>query len=175
MRGTKQSPRIRCQVVISQRITPAINSSDSYLRKKNNSIYIYRMEIAITTAIPQVEKLIIDYMEQKQRSLYHHKKKTDAEKEYNKLLAISGGEGKNFSITEAERIYKAYRDMQVNEEQSKLAEEKYDEVYRELQELGRILFYGNISAEITIPPVNGSGPVTKFVTVSFPNGEVVVG
>ena len=124
--------------------------------------------------ISEVEKLIVDYMEQKQKSLYHHKKKSDAEKEYNKLLTISGGEGKNFSIGEADRIYKAYQDMLVHEEQSKIAEERYEESYQKLKELGRILFYGNITAEITVPPVNGTAPAVRFVTVSFPNGEVSV-
>ena len=126
------------------------------------------------TNISQVEKLIADFIEQRQRSLYHHKKKTDAEKEYNKLLAISGGEGKNFSIGEADRIYQAYQDMIINEEHAKTAETRYEESYQKLKELGRILFYGNIYAEITIPPLNGHGAVTKQVIVSFPNGEVSV-
>ena len=38
----------------------------------------------------EVEKIISDYIEQKQRSHYYHKKKNDAEKEYNKLLVSFG-------------------------------------------------------------------------------------
>jgi len=121
-----------------------------------------------------VEKLILDYIEQQQKSLYYHKKRTDAEKEYNKLLAISGGEEKNFSLDEANNIYKAYQEMISNEEQSKLAESKFSESYEKLKELGQVLFYASISADLIIPPVNGGLPIQKKVTVSFPNGEVFV-
>jgi len=121
-----------------------------------------------------VEKLIIDYIEQHQKSLYHHKKKTDAEKEYNKLLTISGGEEKNFSLDEADKIYKAYQDILVNEEQSQMAESKFNESYEKLKELGRVLFYASITADVIVPPVNGGLPIQKKVTVTFPNGEVFV-
>ena len=121
-----------------------------------------------------VERLIVDYLEQQQKSLYHHKKKTDAEKEYNKLLAISGGEEKRFSLDEADRIYKAYQDMVVNDEQSKLAESRFNESYEKLKNLGRVLFYASITADIIVPPVNGGLASQKTVTVSFPNGEVFV-
>jgi hypothetical protein len=121
-----------------------------------------------------VEKLIIDYVEQQQKSLYHHKKKTDAEKEYNKLLTISGGEEKKFSLDEADKIYKAYQEILINEEQSKLAEEKFSDSYEKLRELGRVLFYASITADIIVPPVNGGLPIQKKVTVTFPNGEVFI-
>lgn len=121
-----------------------------------------------------VERLIVDYLEQQQKSLYHHKKKTDAEKEYNKLLAISGGEEKNFSLDEADRIYKAYQDMIVNDEQSKLAESRFNESYEKLKNLGRVLFYASVTADIIVPPVNGGLASQKKVTVTFPNGEVFV-
>ena len=130
---------------------------------------------SITTNATEVEKLIVEYIEQQQRSLYHHKKKTDAEKEYNKLLAISGGEEKNFSLQEANNIYKAYQEMIINEEQSKLAESKFNESYDKLRELGRVLFYANITADVVIPPVNGGLSISKQVRVSFPNGEVFIG
>src|ERR1043165_8984172 len=130
---------------------------------------------SITTNATEVEKLIVEYIEQQQRSLYHHKKKTDAEKEYNKLLAISGGEEKNFSLQEANNIYKAYQEMIINEEQSKLAESKFNESYDKLRELGRVLFYANIIADVVIPPVNGGLSISKQVRVSFPNGEVFIG
>jgi len=122
----------------------------------------------------EVEKLIVDYIEQHQKSLYHHKKKTDAEKEYNKLLTISGGEDKRFSLNEADKIYKAYQEILTNEEQYKLAETRFEESYAKLKELGRVLFHASITADITIPPVNGGLPTTKQVIVTFPNGEVLV-
>ena len=122
----------------------------------------------------EVEKLIVDYIEQHQKSLYHHKKKTDAEKEYNKLLTISGGEDKRFSLNEADKIYKAYQEILTNEEQYKLAEARFEESYAKLKELGRVLFHASITADITIPPVNGGLPTTKQVIVTFPNGEVLV-
>ena len=131
----------------------------------------------MNTMIPgnsAVERLIVDYIDQQQKSLYHHKKKTDAEKEYNKLLAISGGEDKNFSLDEAERIYNAYQDMVVNGEMSKLAESKFNESYEKLKELGQVLFYASVTADIIVPPVNGGLPAQKKVTVTFPNGEVFV-
>jgi hypothetical protein len=121
-----------------------------------------------------VEKLIVDFLEQRQKSLYHHKKKNDAEKEYNKLLAISGGAEKNFSLDQADKIYKAYQDMLVNDEQSKLAEGRFNESYEKLKALGQILFYASITADVTIPPVNGGTSSVKQVMVTFPNGEVNV-
>jgi len=129
---------------------------------------------SVVTNAPGVEQLIIDYIDQQQKSLYHHKKKSDAEKEYNKLLAISGGEEKNFSLDEASNIYKAYQEMIINEERSKLAEEKFTESYEKLKELGRVLFYASITADLIIPPVNGGSSTQKKITVSFPNGEVFV-
>ena len=128
----------------------------------------------ITNAISDVEKIIQDYMEQKQKSYYYHKKKNDAEKEYNKLLVSSGGESKNFSLEEANKIYKAFKEMQVNEEHLKTAEVKFNEADEKLQELGRILFHATIIADIMIPPVNGEAVTTKQVTVSFPNGLALV-
>lgn len=129
---------------------------------------------SIVTNASEVEELIINYIDQQQKSLYHHKKRTDAEKEYNKLLAISGGEEKNFSLEEANSIYKAYQEMIVNDEQSKIAESKFNESYEKLKELGRVLFYASVTADLIIPPVNGGLPTQKKVTVTFPNGEVFV-
>ena len=128
----------------------------------------------ISNHASEVEKLIVDYIGQQQKHLYHHKKKTDAEKEYNKLLTICGGQEKRFSIDEADKIYRAYQEILLNEEQSKLAESRFEESYAKLKELGRVLFHATITADITIPPVNGGAPATKQVTVTFPNGEVLV-
>ena len=128
----------------------------------------------IMNAISEVEKIIQDYIEQKQKSHYYHKRKNDAEKEYNKLLVSCGGEEKNFSLEEADKIYRAFKEMQVNEEHLKNAEDKFNEADENLKELGSILFQASITADIMIPPINGEGIVSKQVTVSFPNGQVLV-
>jgi len=125
-------------------------------------------------AVSEVEKIIRDYIEQKQKSLYYHKKKSDAEKEYNKLLVSYGGEEKNFSLEEANKIYLAFKEMQVNEEHLKNAEDKFNEADENLKELGHILFHATITADIIIPPINGEGVISKQVTVSFPNGQALV-
>ena len=128
----------------------------------------------IINAVSEVEKIIQDYIEQKQKSHYYHKRKSDAEKEYNKLLVSFGGEEKNFSLEEANKIYKAFKEMQVNEEHLKNAEDKFNEADENLKELGSILFQASITADIMIPPINGEGIVSKQVTVSFPNGQALV-
>ena len=122
----------------------------------------------------EVEKIISDYLEQKQRSHYYHKKKNDAEKEYNKLLVSFGGEAKNFSLDEANKIYHAFREIQLNEGHLKNAEEKFNAADEKLKELGHILFHATITADIVIPPVNGEALISKQVTVSFPNGQALV-
>ena len=128
----------------------------------------------ITNAGSEIEKIIQDYVEQQRKSHYYHKKKTDAEKEYNKLLVSSGGETKSFSLEEANKIYRAFKEMQVNEELLKKAEDKFNEADEKLKELGSILFHASITADIIIPPLNGEGIVSKQVTVSFPNGQALV-
>ena len=128
----------------------------------------------ITNGGSEIEKIIQDYIEQQRKSHYYHKKKADAEKEYNKLLVSCGGEEKNFSLEEATKIYLAFKEMQVNEESLKNAEDKFNEADEKLKELGNILFHASITANITIPPINGEGIVSKQVTVSFPNGQALV-
>ena len=128
----------------------------------------------IINTVSEVEKIIQDYVEQKQKSHYYHKRKSDAEKEYNKLLVSYGGEEKNFSLEEANKIYLAFKEMQVNEELLKNAEDKFSEADEKLKELGSILFHASITADIMIPPINGEGIVSKQVTVSFPNGQALV-
>lgn len=122
----------------------------------------------------EVEKIITDYIEQQRKSHYYHKKKNDAEKEYNKLLVNFGGEAKNFSLEEANKIYLAFREIQINEEQLKTAEDKFNDADEKLKELGHILFHATITANIRIPPVNGEEVVSKQITVSFPNGQALV-
>src|SRR6187455_3144244 len=107
----------------------------------------------IMNAISEVEKIIQDYIEQKQKSHYYHKRKNDAEKEYNKLLVSCGGEEKNFSLEEANKIYHAFKEKQVNEDLLKNAEDKFNEADEKLRELGTILFHASITADIKIPPV----------------------
>ena len=128
----------------------------------------------IINTVSEVEKIIQDYIEQKQKSHYYHKRKNDAEKEYNKLLVSSGGEEKNFSLEEANKIYKAFKEIEINEEYLKEAENKFNEADEKMKELGHILFHATITADITIPPINGEQLISKQVTVSFPNGQVVV-
>jgi hypothetical protein len=121
-----------------------------------------------------VEKIITDYIEQQRKSQYYHRKKNDAEKEYNKLLVNFGGETKNFSLEEANKIYQAFREIQINEEQLKSAEDKFNDADEKLKELGHILFHATITANIMMPPVNGEDVVSKQITVSFPNGQALV-
>lgn len=128
----------------------------------------------ITNAGSEIEKIIQDYIEQQRKSHYYHKKKTDAEKEYNKLLVNSGGETKSFSLEEANKIYKAFKEIEINEGYLKEAENKFNEADEKMKELGQILFHATITADITIPPINGEQVISKQVTVSFPNGQVFV-
>ena len=128
----------------------------------------------IMNSVSEVENIIQDYIEQKQKSHYYHKRKSDAEKEYNKLLVSCGGEEKNFSLEEANKIYKAFKEIQLNEEHLKNAEDKFNEADEKLKELGSILFHASITADIMIPPINGEGVISKQVTVSFPNGQALV-
>lgn len=122
----------------------------------------------------EVSNLIAEYLEHKQWTLYFHNKMKDAEKEYNKLITISGGEERKFSLEEASDIYKVYKQMQFYSERQQEAESKFNEADQLLRSLGEILFQGTITADITIPPVNGEMPVKKMVTVSFPYGQVLV-
>ena len=128
----------------------------------------------ITNAGSEIEKIIQDYIEQQRKSHYYHKKKADAEKEYNKLLVSAGGETKSFSLEEAGKIYKAFKEIEINEDYLKEAENKFNEADEKMKELGNILFHATITADITIPPINGEQVISKQVTVSFPNGQVFV-
>ena len=127
-----------------------------------------------TAPVSEVEKIIKDYIKYHSDFLSFYKKKNDAEKDYNKLLVNSGGEDKNFTLDEAELIYKAYQGMLINDEQSKLAQMRFIDAEEKLKEIGRILFQATITAEISIPPVNGTPQHTKQVMVTYHNGEVVV-
>ena len=128
----------------------------------------------VKQTVSEVEKIIRDYVEQKQRSYYYHKRKSDAEKEYNKLLVSLGGEEKNFSLEEANKVYRAFKEIETSRENLSIAEDKFNEADEKLKELGRILFHATITADITVPPVNGEMVMSKKVTVSFPNGQALV-
>lgn len=128
----------------------------------------------ISTNQSEVAGIISDYLENKHQFLSYHKKRTDAEKEYNKLLVTSGGQDKNFTLDQAEKIYVVYREMLANEEHSKAAEQRFNESEQKLKQLGQILFYASITADIIVPSVNGNGSGFKQVTVTFPNGEALV-
>jgi len=127
-----------------------------------------------TTPVFEVENIIKDYIQYQSHYLSYHKKKNAAEKEYNKLLVISGGEDKNLTLVEAEMIYMAYREMLINDEESKIAEKRFIEAEEKLKEIGRILFQASITAEISIPQVNGTPHQTRQVMITYQNGEVVV-
>lgn len=123
---------------------------------------------------PEIEKIITDYIELQEMSRLYAKKKNDLEKEYNKLLTNSNGEEKNYNLEQANQIYKTYCDMIACDEQSKMATESFNEAENKLKEIGRILYEATIHAEISLPPINGHGPRTKSVMVSYNNGQVYI-
>src|SRR5687768_8550194 len=121
----------------------------------------------VTVQGSEIENIIKNYIEFQSNFLLYHKKKNAAEKEYNKLLVNSGGEDKNFALGEAEMIYMAYRQMLINDEQSKIAQTRFIEAEEKLKEIGRILFHASITAEISMPQVNGTPYQTKQVMVTY--------
>jgi vacuolar-type H+-ATPase subunit I/STV1 len=122
----------------------------------------------------EIEKTIKDYIELQEMSRLYNKKKNDLEKEYNKLLTNSNGEEKNYNLEQADKIYKTYCEMIACEEQSKIADDSFNEAENKLKEIGRILYEATIHAEISLPAINGSGPRTKSVMVSYNNGQVYI-
>lgn len=121
-----------------------------------------------------IETIIKDYIENKERSLSCTKKRNDLEKEYNKLLALYGGESKHYSLEQADKIYTTYCQMIVSSEEAKIAEAKFSEAEIKLNELGRILFEATINGEITITPLNGEAPAKRMVQVTYYNGQAIV-
>ena len=121
-----------------------------------------------------VETIIRDYIEHKEKSVLFGKKKLDAEKEYNKLLTSYNGEAKQYSLDQADRIFKAYLSMADNAEQAANAQIKFSEAEESLKEVGRILFDATIIAEIDLSSINNETPAKKRVRVDYHNGEVVV-
>lgn len=128
-----------------------------------------------TQAFSSVENIIKEYLEHKDRSIQFGKKRMDAEKEYNKLLTKYNGESKNYSLQQADSIYKAYMDMISFGQESAKAEKIFLEAEHKLREVGEILFEASITAEIPVtPPINGQAPATRQVTVAYENGLVIV-
>lgn len=128
----------------------------------------------MTNNTSEIEKIIKDYIELQEMARLYGKKKNDLEKEYNKLLTNSNGEEKNYNLAQADEIYKTYCEMIACEEQSKIASESFNEAENKLKEIGRILYDATIHAEISLPPINGHGPRTKSVMVSYNNGQVYI-
>ena len=125
-------------------------------------------------SVSELEIMIKDYIEHKERSMVYGKKRLDSEKEYNKLLTHYNGEAKHYSLEQASNIYKAYLEMVANGEESALAQARFAEAEEKLRHVGEILFEATINAEITINSVNGGSPSTRPVTVKYVNGQVVV-
>src|SRR5215212_9014554 len=121
-----------------------------------------------------IEKTIQDYLELREISRLYGKKRNDLEKEYNKLLTTYNGEEKNYSLDQADKIYKVYCEMVSCEEKLKIAGDSFNEAESKLKEIGRILFEATIHAEISLPAINGTGPHTKSVMVTYNNGEVYI-
>jgi len=122
----------------------------------------------------QVAQLIRDYLDYRQQSQFYHKKKNDAEKEYNKLLVTTQGEIESITLAQAEKIYSTYTEMVSNKEEAEMADRKFREADEKLKEIGQILFHLPVIADIEMPPLNGELRHSRQVTISFPNGEVLV-
>jgi hypothetical protein len=127
----------------------------------------------MTTPIISVENIIREYIEHRERSQFYGRKKMDAEKEYNKLLAKFNGEENHYNLDQANTIYKAYQDMIINGEQSTIAQAKFVEAEEKLVEVGRILFEATINAEIEVDSMRGE-PTRIAVRVDYRNGNVIV-
>jgi hypothetical protein len=125
------------------------------------------------TPIVSVENIIREYIEHRERSKFYGRKKLDAEKEYNKLLAKFNGEENHYNLDQANTIYKAYQDMIINGEQSTIAQAKFVEAEEKLVEVGRILFEATINAEIEVDSMRGE-PTRMAVRVDYRNGNVIV-
>lgn len=122
----------------------------------------------------EVEKTIKDYIVLQEMFRLYSKKRNDLEKEYNKLLTNYNDGEKNYSLDQANQIYSVYCDMISFEEQSKIANDNFNEAENELKKIGEILYEATIHAEISLPAINGTPARTKSVVVTFNNGGVTV-
>ena len=119
-----------------------------------------------------ISKIITDYIELTEMSRVYGRKEIDLEKEYNKLLTEYHVEAKNYSLEQADKIYKVYHEMLDYKERSKMAIESIIQAEEKLKEIGQILYESTIHAQINLPAINGSPAQTKSVTVKFENGQV---
>ena len=126
----------------------------------------------MTTPV-SVEAIIKEYIEHRERSQFYGKKKLDAEKEYNKLLAKFNGEENHYSLEQANTIYNAYLEMIINGEQSTIAQESFAEAEEKLLEVGKVLFEATINAEVEVNSMRGE-PTRRTVRIDYRNGGVMV-
>jgi hypothetical protein len=120
----------------------------------------------------EIGKIIKDYIELRDMSRLYTKKKSDLEKEYNKLLANYNGEEKTYTLEQADKIYTIYSEIICCKEQIKIASESFTEAENKLKEIGRILYEATIHADISLPGINGMASPAKSVLVTYRNGEV---
>lgn len=125
------------------------------------------------TTPASVETIIKEYIEHRERSQFYGKKKLDAEKEYNKLLAKFNGEENHYSLEQANTIYNAYLDMIINGEQSTIAKASFAEAEEKLLEVGKVLFEATINAEVEVNSMRGE-PTRMAVRIDYRNGSVLV-
>lgn len=128
----------------------------------------------MTQSGPTIENIIREYLESKEKSIVYGKKRLDSEKEYNRLLTKYDGEAKHYSLDQADLIYKTYREMIANGQESELAQARFTEAEEKLREVGQILFEATINARISMPLSNGEISESRSVTVSYNNGQPVV-
>ena len=121
-----------------------------------------------------IEKTITDYVVLQEMFRLYSKKRSDFEKEYNKLLTNYNDGEKNYTLEQADNIYKVYSEMMSCEEQAKIANDNFNEAENELKKIGEILYEATISAEISLPAINGTPARTKAIIVAFNNGGVTV-
>jgi hypothetical protein len=121
-----------------------------------------------------ISKIITDYIELTEMSRVYGRKEIGLEKEYNKLLTEYHVEAKNYSLEQADKIYKVYNEMLDYKEKSKIAVESMRQAEEKLKEIGQILYESTIHAEITLPAINGTAAQTRSVTVKFENGQVSI-
>ncbi len=121
-----------------------------------------------------IAKIITDYVELTEMSRIYGRKQMELEKEYNRLLTEYNGEAKNYSLEQADKIYKVYKEMLDYEEKAKVATDSVRQAENELKQIGQVLFESTIHAQINLPAMNGTPAQTRSVTVKFDNGQVNV-
>jgi hypothetical protein len=120
-----------------------------------------------------ISKILSDYIELTEMSRVYGRKQNDLEKEYNRLLTEYNGEAKNYSLEQADKIYKVYNDMLDYKEKAKIATESVSQTENKLKEIGQILYESTVHAQINLPAINGTPAQTKSIIVRFENGQVI--